>query len=133
MGQYYFLVNMDKKEYVNPWKIEGLAKVWEWAANISQAGPIVLLLGWSNKGGGGDPDWDHPDVKDIAGRWAGDRVALVGDYYTPDSKGLPSWGEIKESYTEISEALIKAWNQFIVVKEWLIEKKEVRPCGTRQP
>jgi hypothetical protein len=45
MGQYYKLVNLDKKEFVSPWEIGGVAKLWEWAANHTQCGPITLLLG----------------------------------------------------------------------------------------
>jgi len=53
MGQYFNLINEDKKEF-----LEG-GKLWEWMANINECGVITLLL------------FD---------RWAGDRVALVGDY-----------------------------------------------------
>lgn len=120
MGQYYLLANLDRREFVHAHKIKGGLKAWEWAANVAQAGPIVLLLGWSNSAGGGDPDWDHPDIKPIAGRWAGDRVALVGDYYEPDERGLPTYDEISENFTEISDLLIPAWNKFIEIPKYKI-------------
>jgi hypothetical protein len=59
MGQYFKLVNLDKKEFVSPYDIGGVAKLWEWMANENECGVITLLL---------------------SGRWAGDRVVLVGDY-----------------------------------------------------
>ena len=59
MGQYFKLINLDKKEYVSPYDIDGVGKLWEWMANINECGVITLLL---------------------SERWAGDRVALVGDY-----------------------------------------------------
>lgn len=120
MGQWYLLANLSKQEYVSPGGIKGGSKAWEWAANIAQAGPIVLLLGWSNNTGGGDPDWDHPDIKPIAGRWAGDRIALIGDYYEPDERGLPTHKEVRENFTEISHLLIPAWNEFIEVPKYKI-------------
>ena len=53
MGQYFKPVNLDKREYVCPWCIGGLAKLWEWAANPWGA-IFVMLLRKSSGGGGGD-------------------------------------------------------------------------------
>lgn len=46
----------------------------------------------------------------VVGRWAGDRVALIGDY---DSSAL--WRELYEtkSYRNISRELVEAWNPFV--------------------
>jgi hypothetical protein len=87
MGQYFQAVNLDKKEYVCPWCLSGGAKLWEWAAN-PQGAIFTLLLRKSDEGGGGDYFGYHRGYDEgspvpqheIAGRWAGDRVALVGDY-----------------------------------------------------
>jgi len=130
VGQYYYAVNITKKEYIRPWDVGGVAKLWEWGANITQAGLLVLLLGWSNSSGGGDPDWDDPQIKMVAGRWAGDRVALVGDYYSPDEKDLPTWDTIEEEYLNISLIVIPAWNKFIEIEKYKIKPKltpKIRP------
>lgn len=92
------------------------AKLWEWAAN-TQGAVFTLLLRKSDEGGGGDyyryhRGCDeggpiHCPLSPIAGRWAGDRVVLVGDY---DSSNL--WGELP-GYRNISRELVEAWNSFI--------------------
>src|SRR5438874_1459845 len=53
MGQYFKAVNLDKKEYVCPWRLSGGAKLWEWSAN-AQGSIFTLLLRKSSEGGGGD-------------------------------------------------------------------------------
>ena len=116
MGQYFKAVNTDKREYVCPWCIGGGAKLWEWAAN-TQGSIFTLLLRKSDEGGGGDYYGYHRGcgeggaiqcpVSPIAGRWAGDRVVLVGDY---DSSGL--YGSLTE-YRNISQELVDEWNNFI--------------------
>ena len=102
MGQYFRAVNLDKKEYVCPWKIGGLAKLWEWCMN-KQAGIFPFLLRKSNEGGGGDIQKDYK----TAGRWAGDRIVLIGDY---DKSKL--WDKSQRKYTDISAQLIKDYNHF---------------------
>lgn len=42
MGQYYKLINTQKKEFVCPWCVGGGAKLWEWAA--SPHGALLTLL-----------------------------------------------------------------------------------------
>lgn len=126
MGQYYTLVNLDKKEKVEAHRIGCGMKLWEWAAN-PQGSVLVLLCGWSTELAGGDPDWYDPDIREIAGRWAGDRIALVGDYYDPEVDvkrlNLPTWDEIEE-YTDISRLLVRAWNKFIEIPDLKFEPYE---------
>ncbi|MCM2374693.1 hypothetical protein [Aporhodopirellula aestuarii] len=116
MGQYFKAVNTDKQEYICPWCISGGAKLWEWAAN-PQGSIFTLLLRKSDEGGGGDFYGYHKGcdeggpitapVSHIAGRWAGDRVCLLGDY---DSSGL--YQELT-SFRNISRELVDEWNTFI--------------------
>ena len=120
MGQYFKAVNTDKHEYVCPWCIGGGAKLWEWAAN-PQGAIFCLLLRKSDEGGGGDFYGYHSGCDEggpircalspIAGRWAGDRVVLVGDY---DSSKL--W-DVHAGYTNISRDLVTEWNRFIELPE----------------
>lgn len=116
MGQYFKAVNTDKHEYVCPWCIGGTAKLWEWAAN-TQGAIFALLLRKSDEGGGGDFYGYHKGcgeggpitapLSQIAGRWAGDHVCLVGDY---DSSGLY---QQLSGYRNISRELVEEWNAFI--------------------
>ena len=105
MGQYFRAVNLDKKEYVESWSIGCGAKLWEWCVN-RQAGIFPFLLRKSSEGGGGDIQKEYH----TAGRWAGDRIVLIGDY---DSSHL--WDKIDdktEVWTEISQQLTDDYNDF---------------------
>lgn len=123
MGQYFTAVNLDKKQYVCPWCLGGVAKLWEWAAN-TWSSVFVLLLRKSDEGGGGDfygyqrgcgeGGAIRCPVNRVVGSWAGDRIALVGDY---DSSGV--WDDVYErrTYRNISRELVSAWNEFIEIPE----------------
>lgn len=104
MGQYFKLVNEDKKEVISPWEVGGGAKFFEWLYN-NKARVLVWLLRKSNEVGGGDID-DRTRYETL-GRWAGDRVVLIGDY---DESGLY---EEAEGYTDISEPLRHEYNDAV--------------------
>lgn len=116
MGQYYLLCDLDAQEYIDPWEAGSGAKLWEICMNdVTRLLPYLLAQGAN--GSGGDPripwgefetedgavDWEaYHDALDEAfpncGRWAGDRITVVGDY---DESGLhhtvrddPDWTEI---------------------------------------
>lgn len=79
-----------------------MAKFYEWLYN-NQARILVWLLRRSNYGGGGDvDDWTRYQT---LGRWAGDRVSLVGDY---DESNLYNEAE---KYTDISKLLRNEYNK----------------------
>lgn len=136
MGQYFAAVNTDKKEFVCPWCVGGVAKLWEWAANPWGA-VFTLLLRKSDEGGGGDFYGYHKGCAEggpipcppypIVGRWAGDRVALVGDY---DSSKL--WDELYErrTFRNISKDLVTTWNDFIEIEA--MKLKHTPCCSCRQ-
>lgn len=80
MGQYHKLVNLDKKEYVHGHRIDNGLKLMEQCGfEKCTATALWLLLACSNGRGGGDAK-AHPMV----GRWAGDRIIVVGDYAEED-------------------------------------------------
>lgn len=80
MGQYHTVVNLDKKEYLDPHKLGSGLKLWEQIANHPSTGEaLIILLACSNGRGGGDFD-HHP----LIGSWAGDRIAVIGDYAKSD-------------------------------------------------
>lgn len=108
MGQYWIPVNLTKKEFINPHKLGAGLKLWEQLANNPGTGAAltVLLAAMPEQRGGGDFDldenWHGPERKfpehnispgpmpesytaiarRTIGRWAGDQIALVGDYAT---------------------------------------------------
>jgi hypothetical protein len=62
-------------------------------------------------------------VNPIAGRWAGDRVCLIGDY---DSSKL--WEELP-GFHNITKDLVETWNAFIDLPDRTLT---FRPdCGCR--
>lgn len=108
MGQYWIPVNLDKREYIHPHKLGSGLKLWEQLASSPGVGAalIILTAAMPEARGGGDLDldenWHGPerpatsrgpgkmpgDYPTIArrtiGRWAGDRIAIVGDYAKRD-------------------------------------------------
>jgi len=135
MGQYFKAVNLDKREYVCPWCMGGGAKLWEWAAN-TQGAVFTLLLRKSDEGGGGDLYGYHRGCDEggpigcplspIAGRWAGDRVCLIGDY---DSSKL--WQELPR-FRNITKDLVETWNDFIDLPDLKLAFRADCSCNTHQ-
>lgn len=77
MGQYYYVVNVDKRQYLNPHKFADGLKLLEFGA--SQHGTMTALAILLSSGcgrGGGDLRGGNP----IIGTWAGDRIVVAGDY-----------------------------------------------------
>ena len=159
MGQYFKAVNLDKQEYVCPWCVGGVAKLWEWAANPWGA-VFTMLLRQSSGGGGGD--YYGPASRDIhlgqdakdnaelvmheifkgvamegrpvtpapdttVGRWAGDRVALVGDY---DQSHL--WDELP-SWRNISKEVVRDWNAFMDIEDMKLTYNPNCSCSSTAP
>ena len=91
MGQYHRVVNLDKREFLDPWKFGDGAKLMEFgnSAGGMMTG-LAILLGVSNGRGGGDLHLDPDDpMIEVIGSWGGDRIAIVGDYYEADD--IPNW------------------------------------------
>jgi len=152
MGQYHYLVNLDKKQVIHPCQIGNSMKLrrqigWPY----STATPLVMLLAASNKEGGrggGDFHVDHP----LLGSWAGDRVAFVGDYAAstdlpgldapliyeqckaacePAKKGeLPiGWEEWTNISTQVSEMMAAEFHIRYTDKGWcdIVDDKKTTP------
>lgn len=86
MGQYYFICNLDKREYIHPHKFDDGLKLLEFG--MSSGGTMMglaALLADGNGRGGGDLRVTHP----IIGSWAGDRIVIAGDYADPGYTPLP--------------------------------------------
>ncbi len=81
MGQYWYPVNLTKREFINPHKLGSGLKLWEQIANpgVGQA-LVILSAAMPERRGGGDFNKNDEISARTIGRWAGDRIALVGDY-----------------------------------------------------
>lgn len=77
MGQYYYVVNMDKQQYLHPHRFDDGLKATELASGYNTMRALALLLTRSDEGGGGD---FRNDNMGIVGSWAGDKIWIVGDY-----------------------------------------------------
>ena len=107
MGQYYLIVNLTKREFIDPRKLGiGLKAIEQFASFPGMPQALFALLICSNGRGGGDlalyessnygppgQDWSpkepvaeydgnytRHEFREVIGRWAGDRIAVIGDY-----------------------------------------------------
>lgn len=125
MGQYHLPVNIDKREYLYPHKFGNGLKMLEWGTGGGTVAGLTVLLACSHNRGGGDL---HGDVGDIGGRWAGDRIIVLGDYTEPGDPGTdliyqmidehPRIGPpdhpytfVEENFTDISRQVIEHLRQ----------------------
>jgi len=97
MGQYYYIVNVDKKQYLHPHRFNDGLKAREFGYGGKTMRALHALLTKSDDGGGvGDYNEDD-DKFNVIGRWAYDRIVIIGDY---DSSKL--FDLCDEEYEEIS-------------------------------
>lgn len=95
MGQYHILANLTKKQFIHPHGLGTGLKLWEqsgaWVGrakpdDIEFHGSAVTYAAWmllasANGRGGGDYNQEEEhDAEHLIGSWAGDRIALIGDY-----------------------------------------------------
>lgn len=122
MGQYYKIVNLDKKEFLNPYTFGDGAKLLEFGCSASgmMCGLAILLADGNNRGGG-DLHSDNP----IIGSWSGDRIVVAGDYadegkfleeFTPDlNQTLYRYAQ--EHFTNISDKVVVAMKDDSYIKQ----------------
>jgi len=99
MGQYWKLVNLDKKEYVHPHRVGCGLKLGEQISSHPGTGTALLILCAAMPASRGNGDLQADPG--VVGRWAGDRIALVGDYAEHDD--LPDEFEAESIYKRCSE------------------------------
>jgi len=88
MGQYYYAVNLDKRQYIHPHKCGDGAKLMEFAtSSLGMMSCLAILLADGNGRGGGDMRSQNR----LIGSWAGDRIVIAGDY-ADDGKFIPEKG-----------------------------------------
>lgn len=108
MGQYHILVNLDKREFVDPHALGlGLKQMehlstsqFQQVASLSDA--LYFLVMTSPDRGGGDFEQTA-----ISGQWAGDRCVILGDY--TDDSDLPYYIGAGSLYEQISENAHGEW------------------------
>lgn len=102
MGQYFYVANLDKREYLHPHKFGDGLKLYEFGfSGGGTMAALALLLSTDRKG-----EW--------RGRWLGDRVAIVGDY----AKHEPSYEEISESFRDVSPEMRAEDEELRERREW---------------
>jgi hypothetical protein len=77
MGQYHYVVNLDKQEYLHPHKLGDGLKLAEFGAS-SQGTMMCLAVLLADSCGRGSGDFRVSG--DLVGSWAGDRIVITGDY-----------------------------------------------------
>ena len=79
MGQYHKLINITKKEYIVGHDIGIMLKHYEQIGFEGSMADVLycLMIAQGNDYRGGGDVSGHRAI----GRWAGDQVAIVGDYY----------------------------------------------------
>ena len=111
MGQYYQIVNIDKREFLDPHQFGDGLKLLEFACSrYGILTGLAILLANSNGRGGGDL---MAADKDVAGRWAGDRIVVAGDYAEVTDPG--ERGEVTH-YKRISE------EKYRDVSKWVLQE-----------
>lgn len=73
MGQYHMIVNLDRHEYIYPHAFGDGAKLHEFGASANGtmvALAILLAVSWQS---------EEDARQEWTGRWAGDRLVIVGD------------------------------------------------------
>ncbi len=113
MGQYHLIVNLDKREFLYPHEFGDGFKLMEFgqSAGGTLTG-LTILLAASNGRGGGDFFDPSNGSGHRPGCWAGDRIAIIGDYFeNGDVPGLTVldmqdlWDDEPQTWTDISRVL----------------------------
>jgi len=126
MGQYYKIVNVKKREYINPHMFDEGLKLMEFgmSAGGSLTALAVLLSNGNGRGGG-----DLNSANTIVGSWAGDPIVVAGDYgdegkFLPEDKqDTTLYAVAQEEGKDISHLVLDAlmedrWFREDFIKNW---------------
>jgi hypothetical protein len=101
MGQGHAIINLDKKECILTDALEIGDKAREQLFNHpSTPQMLFIVLMCSNGRGGGDLRTAGPLFRKVFGRWAGDRIAVVGDRAKDKDLRVPASHPASELYME---------------------------------
>jgi hypothetical protein len=96
MGQYHYLCNLDKHEYLDPnYHSDGLKLMEFGQSSGGTLTALAILLASSNGRGGGDFYLPDDEDSSLIGSWAGDRIAIIGDYFEDDD--VPGFTDVKDT------------------------------------
>ena len=109
MGEYFTICNFDRKEFLDAGVFGHGHKPGDFLHGALQHGVLEGLLHLLCRSGSSQ----RADV--MLGRWAGERVAVVGDYYSGTVGGV-AWSEEVDArigngcdgWTDISEHVVRA-------------------------
>lgn len=99
MGQYYMIVNLDKKQFLDPHKFGNGLKLCEFGSGLTMMGLAVLLSEGNGQGGGDLFVPEENPFCDLIGSWAGDRIVVTGDYAEPNNF-VPVYTEVDPEQKE---------------------------------
>jgi hypothetical protein len=106
VGQYYVICNLDKKQYLHPHRFTDGLKLLEFGASAGATMTgLAILLATSNGRGGGDLRSERP----IVGSWAGDRIAISGDYAEHGDPGEPEKGSDQPTHWDAAFTEGSGW------------------------
>ncbi len=89
MGQYFKVVNLDKKEVLHPHKLGDGLKLMEFGGGGGTMLALAVLLADNS---------DHRVEGPLVGSWSGDRIVIAGDY----GPHFPGEGEDGDSLYDIA-------------------------------
>ena len=117
MGQDFAIYNLDKHHVIHPGRFNDGARLREFGS--SSCGvmlALAALLADGNEQGG------IRSRHEIIGTWAGDRIAIIGDY-----ADLSHYSEDLASFTDISEHVLQALCEDATLGTRLLRDREVEP------
>jgi len=106
MGQYHYPTNLTKKQFLCPHKFGDGLKLREFGCS-SHGTMTALAYLLASSSGRGSGDFDN--VGKLSGSWAGDKIAIIGDYSeSSDIPGIDAaeiYSQLFETYEDISVAV----------------------------
>ena len=130
MGQYHLTCNLDKREYLHPHKLGDGLKLMEFGCSaMGTMTALAVLLSEQNGRGGGDLHADDALSRIYIGRWAGDRIAIIGDYWEPDDpiagKTTTPWDDLEadeSQWVDVSQIMIRVLSEDPYLEKALAER-----------
>ena len=130
MGQYYTIINLDKKELLYPHMFGDGMKLMEMGCSShGTLCALAILLADGNGRGGGDFDAEKSKYANLVGSWAGDRIVIAGDYGDDGKFGAPKDQNIhsfaNDTFTDISDKVVILMSNDSDLKESLAQNYHI--------
>lgn len=135
MGQYWLPVNITKKQFIHPHKLGAGLKLWEqvYSDYVGKALLVLCAAHREVRGGGDIRPLEGEKMHPAVGMWAGDKIALVGDYAEKDDlpplcraeeiygacrgseEEVPKGDRQKLVYTDVTDTVLDFFNRYMDV------------------